>query len=207
MEFISQAEYARRLGVSRAAISQWKTEGRLVTQGTKVDVEASDAKLKRYRREGLPDIQPTTKTVKRGRPSVKHAEQLNTEPVRLTCDELVERLAGLDWTQTFDWAPAAQDERARLAAQCVGWHAVRSLMIDDGHWGGFQVRIPGYEGVTGPAAIDGVAAGHGFELDVWDVLKVCRDELEPIDDDDEFTVRLDLLPLLAHPFDENDKQR
>ena len=105
MEFISQAEYARRLGVSRAAISQWKTEGRLVTQGTKVDVEASDAKLKRYRREGLPDIQPTTKTVKRGRPSVKHAEQLNTEPVRLTCDELVERLAGLDWTQTVDLHP------------------------------------------------------------------------------------------------------
>lgn len=207
MTTVSMAEYARRVGVSRAAISHWKREGRLVLQGSQVDVEATDARLKRLRREGLPDIQPATKSVKRGRPSVKHAEQLNTEPVSIRCAELVERLAAMDWTQTFDWAPAAQDERARLAAQCVGWHAVRSLMLDDGHWGGFQVRIPGYEGATGPTAIDGVAAGHGFELDVWDVLKVCRAELEPIDDDDGMTVRLDLLHLLARPFGEYDKQR
>ena len=34
-----------------------------------------------------------------------------------------------------------------------------------------------------------------------------RAELEPIDDDDESTVQIDLLPLLAHPFSEHDKQR
>ena len=33
MTLVSQAEYARRLGVSRAAVAQWKKSGRLVLQG------------------------------------------------------------------------------------------------------------------------------------------------------------------------------
>jgi hypothetical protein len=56
-----------------------------------------------------------------------------------------------------------------------------------------------------PALCSTNALVYGFELDAWDVLKACRAELEPIDDDDEVTVRLDLLHLLAHPFSEHDK--
>lgn len=204
MTLVSQAEYARRLGVSRAAVAQWKKAGRLVLQGDKVDVEETDARLKRYRRDGLPDIVADTPTVKRGRPLVKQLDALNTEPVCLTCVEVMERLAALDWTQSFDWSPEAQDERARLAAQCIGWEAVKSPVRDDGHWGWFQLRIPAYIAAHG-LTDNAVPAGHGFELDAWDVLKACRAELEPIDDDDEMTVRLDLLPLLAHPFSEHDR--
>ncbi len=206
MTLVSQAEYARRLDVSRAAVAQWKKAGRLVLDGDMVDVEATDAKLKRYRRAGLPEITEPTQPVKRGRPSVKHVDELNSEPVRMKCADVMRRLADLDWTQTFKWHASAQDERARQAAQCIGWQAVRSPIRDDGHWGGFQLRIAAYieaHGLTG----DAVPAGRGFELEVWDVLKECRDELEPIDDDDEVMVRLDLLPLLAHPFAEFDKRR
>lgn len=206
MTTVTLAEYARRVGKSRAAITQWKKAGRLVMQGERVDVEATDAKLKRYRRDGLHDIATDTPTVKRGRPSVKQAAELNREPVCLTCAEVMARLAALDWTQTFDWSAEAQDERARLAAQCIGWEAVRSAVTDDGHWGGFQLRISAYIAAHGLTA-DAVPAGHGFELDVRDVLEACRDELEPIDDDDEVTVRLDLLHLLAHPFAECDRQK
>ncbi|SIT38648.1 hypothetical protein BN2475_160028 [Paraburkholderia ribeironis] len=206
MTLVSQAEYARRLSVTRAAVGQWKKAGRIVTEGSQVNVEASDARLKRYRRAGLPEINEATKTVKRGRPSVKQAGQLNSEPVCLTCVEITERLEAIDWTQTFDWSAEAQDERVRLAARCIGWEAVRSTVTDDGHWGGFQLRILASIEAYGLTA-DGIPAGHGFELDGWQVLRECRDELEPIDDGDEMTVRLELLPLLARPFGEWDKPR
>jgi hypothetical protein len=207
---MSQAQYARRLGVSRAAISQWKRRGTLILGGAggeEVNVEATDANLKRFRRDGLPPVDLYPEPVKRGRPSVKQGALNSAEPARLTCAEVMERLSRRDWAQTFDWSDAAQHQRAVMAARCVGWEAVTSDLRDDGHWGGFQLRIPGYEGMTGPAARDGVAAGHGFELDVWEVVKICRAELEPIDgdDDEEVTVRADLLPVLAHPFSEYDK--
>ncbi|WP_052319428.1 hypothetical protein [Burkholderia sp. A9] len=215
MTLLSLAEYARRVGKSRAAVSQWKKAGRLVLQGDQVDVEATDAKLKRYRRDGLPDIDPAPKSVKRGRPPVKQsgksvkqtsgAAQLNNEPVRLLCVDVVERLAALDWTRPFDWSPEAQDERARLAAQCIGWEAVRSAARDDGHWGGFQLRIPAYIELHGLAE-DAIPAGHGFELYSSQVLDACRDELEPIDNGDKVLVRLDLLHLLAYPFSEHQRK-
>src|SRR6516164_8242762 len=138
MTLVSQAEYARRLGVSRAAVAQWKKSGRLVLQGDLVDVDATDAKLKRYRRAGLPEVNEQAAVVKRGRPRVKSAAELNAEPVRLTCAEIMARLADLDWTQEFEWFASSQDERARLAAECIGWQAVRSAVTDDGHWGGFR---------------------------------------------------------------------
>ncbi|MFP5515457.1 MAG: hypothetical protein ACLGJC_20525 [Alphaproteobacteria bacterium] len=42
----TQAEYARRHGVSRPAVGNWKRDGFLVFQGDRVDVRASDAKLR-----------------------------------------------------------------------------------------------------------------------------------------------------------------
>jgi hypothetical protein len=53
---------------------------------------------------------------------------------------------------------------------------------------------------------DAVPAGHGFELYPVDVLKVCRAELEPIDEGDQVMVRLDLLHLLAYPFSQHHRK-
>lgn len=63
MTLMSLAEYARRVGKSRAAMTQWKKAGRLVMQGDQVDVEASDAWLKKYRRDGMPEITDDATTV------------------------------------------------------------------------------------------------------------------------------------------------
>jgi hypothetical protein len=198
MTLLSQAEYGRRIGVSRASISQWKKAGRLVLQGDQVDVEASDAKLKRYRRAGLPDITSQTEFVKHGLPDVKGSPPLNTNPVCLTCAEIVRRLKKLDDTQIFDWSDEAMKERAKRAATCIGWIAETSNIRDDGHHGGFQLRI----------AINGtVAAGYGFELSACEVLHECREELDPIDGEDEYSVHLDLLHLLARPFHEYDTRK
>jgi len=214
MTLMSLAEFSRRIGKSRAAVTQWKNAGRLVMQGDKVDVEASEEHLQRYRRKGKPVVVIDDPVVKRGRPSVKRDieadEQLSDEPVCLTCDEIEERLRQLDWKQTFDWSDAAQHRRAVDAARCLGWQALRSKLRDDGHWGGYQLRIQAYdwsEAAAGGVSMDAVPAGHGFELDVWDVLKVCRAELEGIEADDVMTIVPALLPTLARPFSEFDKPR
>ncbi|AUT50097.1 hypothetical protein [Achromobacter sp. AONIH1] len=49
MTLVSRAEFARLHGVSHTAVSKWKKAGWLVTQGSQVDVEGSNAKLARYR--------------------------------------------------------------------------------------------------------------------------------------------------------------
>lgn len=204
MTLVSQAEYARRLGVSSAAVAQWKKAGKLTLQGVKVDVEATDAFLEMYRRAGLPPVKPKTKTVKRGRPAATDSAKLNGKPANLTPRDLTladidGRLRALDYTQEFDWSPEAMKQRARLVATCLGWHAIESERRDDGHWGGFQLRIDKQDG--------GVAAGYGFELSACEVLYECRDQVSVDDPDDADVtqlVRLDLLPLLARPFHERD---
>ena len=196
MSLVSQAEYARRLGITGAAVSQWKKAKKLVIIDGLIDVEKSDAYLKKYRTNGMPEIKKQAENVKHRVPTVKQKGELNVKPVCLTCADVMGRLAALDYTQTFDWTDAAQEARAKLAAQCLGWSAVQSDKRDDGHWGGFQLRMDS----------GGIAAGYGFELMADEVLLECLRQVEPIDDDDEITVRLDLLPLLARPFHYSDRQ-
>ncbi|WP_345797166.1 hypothetical protein [Castellaniella sp. MT123] len=49
MALVSKSEYARMHGVSHTAVNKWQRAGWLVMQGSRVDVDASDAKLVRYR--------------------------------------------------------------------------------------------------------------------------------------------------------------
>jgi len=53
MTIVSQAEYARLRGVNKKTVTQWKRDGKLVLGDGGVDVEASDAYLKKYRAAGL----------------------------------------------------------------------------------------------------------------------------------------------------------
>jgi hypothetical protein len=206
MTLVTQAEYARRLGVTPAAVSQWKSTGLLVLQGRKVDMEASDARLAYYRREGLPDVLNGNYTVKRGRPAAGTAVDLaalaeaarNIQPVKLRCVEIEQRLAALDWTLAFDWSDEAQDERARLAARCVGFEAVQSDLHDATHWQEFQLRNPRW--IRDGVFLDGaVIVGYGFEADAAEILDVCRNEVCPDEPGDCYTLNLALLPLLAYP--------
>jgi hypothetical protein len=49
MKTISQAAFARMHGVSRKTVTVWKTSGLIVMSGDSVDVESSNARLKRFR--------------------------------------------------------------------------------------------------------------------------------------------------------------
>jgi hypothetical protein len=50
MNLVSQAEFARRKGVSRKSVSDWKKEGRIVMVDGKVDISASQERLLRTSR-------------------------------------------------------------------------------------------------------------------------------------------------------------
>jgi phage terminase Nu1 subunit (DNA packaging protein) len=54
MTVVSQAEFARMHGVSKKTVTTWKARDWLVLADGGVDVKASNALLKKYRRDGLP---------------------------------------------------------------------------------------------------------------------------------------------------------
>ncbi len=221
MTLLSQAEYARRLGLSRAAITQWKQAGHLVMEGNKVNVELSDAQQKRNRRDGLPAVKASGITVMRGRlplpPLVNLAELAERLPdvpsLALSCAAIERQLTSLDWRSCFEWGDEARRLRARLAARCVGLIAVESPLTDDGHWGGFQLRSQEDMGQEAGSAV--VLAGYGFELSPAEVLHFCRtqvvvcrtDNCAPAFEecDDTAEVMPALLVLLAHPHFEGER--
>lgn len=54
MALVTQAEFSRISGVSRKTVTQWKARGWLVMHAGRVNVDASNANLKKYRRDGAP---------------------------------------------------------------------------------------------------------------------------------------------------------
>ena len=184
MTLIRKSEYAKRHGVSRAAVGKWVREGRVIIVDDLVDVEASDAQLERYRRYGLAPGN-------RG----SGAKKLTSGLRAMTPAKATEMIEQLDWTIDHDWSVPALALRAERAAKCVGWVAITSELRDDGHYGEFQLR---QSGVSGRGA---VIAGFGFELSAGEVITICRAELEPDDDDGDFkmSVHPELFPALALP--------
>lgn len=53
---MNQSEFAALHGVSRKTVTKWKERGWLVFQGDDIDVDASNAYLKKYRRDGVPTV-------------------------------------------------------------------------------------------------------------------------------------------------------
>lgn len=76
MEAVNQAAFAKLHEVSRKTVSKWKERGWLVLQGDLVDVEASNALLKKYRRDASA---PVTQAPARGNTGNKLG---NTTPGR-----------------------------------------------------------------------------------------------------------------------------
>ncbi|WP_186247307.1 hypothetical protein [Burkholderia gladioli] len=77
---VSKAEFARMHGVSHTAVAKWQKAGWLVLQGSKVDVEASNAKLKQYR--DSTDGRATrsrSKVSSRAKPETKNETEVEAE--------------------------------------------------------------------------------------------------------------------------------
>ncbi|WP_175725156.1 hypothetical protein [Burkholderia ambifaria] len=66
---MNQSQYAARHGVTPKTVTKWKERGWLVFAGDEVDVEASDANLKRYRSKASPAITQGSKGKDEGKAS------------------------------------------------------------------------------------------------------------------------------------------
>jgi hypothetical protein len=181
-------------------------------QGLKVDVEATDARMKRTRRNGSPIVlspeEAATSGNRAGNKSDVTGNKGNDQIVTLSWPEVIQRLRALDWSQRFEWTSDAQAKRARDAAQSLGYDALQSGLRDDGHWGGFQVRDTEWVRAYGFSE-NAIVAGYGFELTADEVLSWLREDLEFYEGSDDpselLTVNLALLPLLARPLYEFDR--
>lgn len=179
-ELMTKAEYARRVGKSKTAIRNWELSGMIKMQGDLVDVQASDDHLARNHING----RPLPKKVLSGLLDIDYRE-------------VEDHLAQLDWRQSFQWDEASLLQRAKDACACVGFKLLDNGFKNDGltTHGGYQVRSE--DG-------DIIQAGFGFELDLFDVIVLCRESaLYHLMDDlvinDGIQLRVDLLPSMALP--------
>ncbi len=106
MSLVSQADFARMHGVSRKAVTTWKSRGYLTFSGTLVDVERSNEKLARLGRAwpgivapvtGPPD--PTVSVT----PTIKEWPAVVTEP------------DGYDWTSKNGWGKGVERAAVKLS--------------------------------------------------------------------------------------------
>ncbi len=107
MSLVSKSEFGRMHSVSHTAVKKWEKAGWLAMQGSQVDVEASNAKLARYR---------DSKDSRASRRSKKVSSGLKPETKNETCDETqVSSSAGTD---QISFLPGESVEQAaeRLAA-------------------------------------------------------------------------------------------
>ncbi len=112
---VSQSEFARMCGVSRQAVLKWKAAGRLVLQGSQVDVEATDSHMEKYHEGGSPlrraACQPVDSRLTEqplvdnpGAPSVLEGEEISIRTGE-SVEQAAERLIGeVDMNMSFDEA-------------------------------------------------------------------------------------------------------
>jgi phage terminase Nu1 subunit (DNA packaging protein) len=80
---MNQSEFATLHGVSRKTVTKWKERGWLVFAGDEVDVDASNANLKKYRRDGVAPVTRTAEGNKRGnkpRAAAAPADEVTIRP-------------------------------------------------------------------------------------------------------------------------------
>lgn len=116
MELLKQAGFATLHGVSRKTVTKWKERGWLVFQNDMVDVEASNALLKKYRAAGAETVTSPAEGNKKGNKSksVTHPRQADEE----SANDAVERYIdsnGAPWD--FDEARRVKENYLALLNQ------------------------------------------------------------------------------------------
>jgi len=98
MELLNQAAYAKHQRVSRKAVTSWKKRGWLVFDGDMVDVAASDALVKKYRRGGGEVVTQSVTQSKGNKSGNKPKPAIEVAPGETT-SEAADRLSDhLDWS-------------------------------------------------------------------------------------------------------------
>jgi hypothetical protein len=138
--FCSQAEYARRHGVSKPAVGKWVSRGWVVLVDGKVDIAKSDANLARFRDkgDGRADRGSKPATVNRKPVNTPPAPPPETEPDAL--DQAGKLLASLGAEMTTDEARRVKENYLALsgkldyeqkAGQLIDLDAARGVMFEE----------------------------------------------------------------------------
>lgn len=108
MTLVSKSEFARMHAVSHTAVSKWQKSGWLVLQGSKVDVEGSNAKLAKYRDSG--DARAT-----RGREQVSTSEKIETKSETKVAKRVSKKVSA-KVSKSAGATPAKSADEARVTA-------------------------------------------------------------------------------------------
>ncbi|GJH14981.1 hypothetical protein CBA19CS22_00585 [Caballeronia novacaledonica] len=129
---MNQSEFAALHNVSRKTVTKWKERGWLVFAGDEVDVEASNALLKRYRRDGTPAVTPPVTQASAGNKSktVTQAASEVTLGERESAADAADRiLSGNVQLLDFDEARCFKENYLGLKAQ-LEYDRDSGLVID-----------------------------------------------------------------------------
>ncbi|SAK88543.1 hypothetical protein AWB77_04795 [Caballeronia fortuita] len=129
---MNQSEFAALHNVSRKTVTKWKERGWLVFAGDEVDVEASNALLKRYRRDGTPAVTPPVTQPPAGnkRKTVTQAASELTLGERESAADAADRiLSGNVQLLDFDEARCFKENYLGLKAQ-LEYDRDSGLVID-----------------------------------------------------------------------------
>ncbi|KAH0438448.1 hypothetical protein [Paraburkholderia fungorum] len=129
---MKQSAFAELHGVSRKTVTKWKERGWLVFAGDEVDVDASNANLKRYRRDGAPAVtQPVTRGAKGNKPkTVTQVASEVTLGAGESADDAAQRiLTGNVQLLDFDEARCFKENYLGLKAQ-LEYDRDSGLVID-----------------------------------------------------------------------------
>jgi len=216
---LSRREFAKRSGCDEKQVRRALERGMLTADAEgKLSPDQLTSAWRRPRRDSK-EFEPVTtadnssakvRTPRRSAATTSTPKN-STAPARpqlltLTRTVWLAMLQAIDWTTTPDWSWQAQRARLEAAASAVGFEVCESDLQDDGHHGGWQLRDLALLTSYGGPCTKAVVSGYGFELDDFDVLFDCRENLVgspddgPADKAEHVTFDPAALPLLAYPF-------
>jgi phage terminase Nu1 subunit (DNA packaging protein) len=117
---MNQSEFAALHDVSRKTVTKWKERGWLVFAGDEIDVDASNANLKRYRRDGAPAVtQSVTQPAKgnKRKTVTQAASEVTLAPGESADDAAGRILTGAVELLDFDEARCFKENYLGLKAQ------------------------------------------------------------------------------------------
>ncbi|HIC7208557.1 hypothetical protein [Burkholderia stabilis] len=84
---MNQSEFAALHNVSRKTVTKWKERGWLVFAGDEVDVEASNARLKRYRSAGIESVTQAAQGNTQGNKAIRARKRVTSHDEEVTIHE------------------------------------------------------------------------------------------------------------------------
>jgi len=117
---MNQSEFAALHSVSRKTVTKWKERGWLVFAGDEVDVAASNANLKKYRRDGIGAVTSAPEGNKRGnkpKAVTPAAAEMAIRPGETVENAAARILTATDASMDFDEARRFKENYLGLKAQ------------------------------------------------------------------------------------------